>query len=84
MSTIEKLQPIIDFLTEQIDDVVPKFKSFICDYLMSEDERLKSKDEESTHLSYTGLLVELEHLTIETKLIDEKFANSMGEYVTSR
>jgi hypothetical protein len=25
--------------------------------------------------------VELEHLTIETKLIDEKFASVMGEYV---
>ena len=46
------------------------------------DERLKSKDEESTLLVYTGLLVELEHLTIETKLINEKFANAMGEYVT--
>ncbi len=46
------------------------------------DERLKSKTEESTRLVYTGLFVELEHLTIETKLIDEKFANAMGEYVT--
>ncbi len=27
-------------------------------------------------------LVELEHLEIETRLIDEKFANAMGEYVT--
>jgi hypothetical protein len=26
--------------------------------------------------------VELEHLEIETRLIDEKFANAMGEYVT--
>jgi hypothetical protein len=26
--------------------------------------------------------VELEHLKIETRLIDEKFANAMGEYVT--
>jgi hypothetical protein len=33
-------------------------------------------------LSYTGLVVELEHLKIETRLIDEKFANTMGEYVT--
>jgi hypothetical protein len=46
------------------------------------DERLKSKAEESTRLAYTGLIVELEHQTIETKLIDEKFANAMGEYVT--
>jgi hypothetical protein len=28
------------------------------------------------------LVVELEHLEIETRLIDEKFANAMGEYVT--
>jgi hypothetical protein len=28
------------------------------------------------------LVVELEHLKIETRLIDEKFANVMGEYVT--
>jgi hypothetical protein len=27
--------------------------------------------------------VELEHLEIETRLIDEKFANAMGEYVLS-
>jgi hypothetical protein len=26
--------------------------------------------------------VELEHLKIETRLIEEKFANAMGEYVT--
>ena len=37
---------------------------------------------EFTHLVYTGLVVELEHLKIETRLIDEKFANAMGEYVT--
>ncbi len=33
-------------------------------------------------LSYTGLFGGLEHLKIETRLIDEKFANVMGEYVT--
>ncbi len=48
---------------------------------VSSDERLKTKAEESTRLVYTGLIVELEHLTIETKLIDEKFASVMGEYV---
>ncbi len=31
-----------------------------------------------------GLVVQLEHLKIETRLIDEKFANTMGEYVTER
>jgi hypothetical protein len=32
-------------------------------------------------ISYTGLLVELEHLKIKTTLIDEMFAIVMGEYV---
>jgi len=45
------------------------------------DERLKTKAEESTRLTYTGFLVELEHLKIETTLIDEMFASVMGEYV---
>ncbi len=45
------------------------------------DERLKTKAEESTRLSDTGLLGELEHLKIKTRLIDEKFASVMGEYV---
>ncbi len=45
------------------------------------DERLKTKTEESTRLVYTGWLGELEHLKIKTRLIDEKFANVMGECV---
>ena len=45
------------------------------------DERLKTKGEESTRLAYTELLGELEHLNIETRLIDEMFASVMGEYV---
>ena len=45
------------------------------------DERLKTKAEESTRLVYTGLLGELEHLKIKTRLIDEKFASVMGECV---
>ncbi len=45
------------------------------------DERLKTKGEESTRLSDTGLLGELEHLKIKTRLIDEKFASVMGECV---
>jgi hypothetical protein len=44
------------------------------------DERLKTKGEESTCLVYTGLLEELEHLKIETRLIDEMFPSVMGEY----
>ena len=45
------------------------------------DERLKTKSEESTLLTYTLLLEELEYLKIETRLIDEMFASVMGEYV---
>jgi hypothetical protein len=45
------------------------------------DERLKTKAEKSTRLTYTGLLGELEHLKIETRLIDEMFASVMCEYV---
>ncbi len=37
------------------------------------DERLKAKAERSTHLVYTGLCGELEHLKIETRFIDERF-----------
>jgi len=48
------------------------------------DERLKTKAEESTRLAYTGLLGELEHLKIKTRLIDEMFASVMGEYVFSK
>ena len=46
------------------------------------DERLKIKatdSEGSTRLGYTGLLGELEHLKIETRLIDERFESVMGE-----
>ena len=45
------------------------------------DERLKTKVEESTRLVYTLLYTELEHLKIETRVIDEMFASEMGEYV---
>ena len=45
------------------------------------DERLKTKAEKSTRLAYTGLLGELEHLKIKTRLINEMFASVMGEYV---
>jgi hypothetical protein len=53
-----------------------------CIYECRCDERLQSKTKEFTLLTYTGLVVELEHLKIETRLIHEKFANAMGEYVT--
>jgi hypothetical protein len=45
------------------------------------DERLKTKGEKSTHLVYTGLLGELEHLKIKTRLMNEMSASVMGEYV---
>ncbi len=51
-----------------------------CKYECQCDERLQSKTKEFTRLGYTGLVVELEHL--EARLKNEKFANSMGEYVT--
>jgi hypothetical protein len=48
------------------------------------DERLKTKTEESTRLGLgdTGLVVELEHLKIKTRLIDEKFVSVRGESET--
>ncbi len=38
-------------------------------------ERLKAKTKEFTCLSYTELVLELEHVKIETRLITEMFAN---------
>jgi hypothetical protein len=46
------------------------------------DERLKTKNEESTRLSDTGFVVELEHLKTKTRLKDEKFASVKGECET--
>jgi hypothetical protein len=43
------------------------------------DERLQTKSKEFTRLTYTGLVLELEHLKTETRLISEWFANAMGE-----
>ena len=45
------------------------------------NERLKAKTDGSTHLLYTGLCGELEHLKIETRLIGESFECVMGECV---
>ncbi len=47
------------------------------------NERLKTKKEESTLLTDTGLVVELEHLKTKARLIDEKFASVRGECETS-
>jgi hypothetical protein len=43
------------------------------------DERLQTKSKEFTRLPHTGLVLELEHLKIEPRLINESFANAMGE-----
>ena len=45
------------------------------------NERLKTKDEVSTRLVYTGLLGGLEHLKKETRLRDERSENVKGECV---
>ena len=45
------------------------------------DEKLKTKVEESTRLAYTLLCAELEHLKIETRLINVTLVSEMGEYV---
>ena len=52
-------------------------RRFIYEYRC--DERLKTKTEESTRPADTGLVVELEHLKIKTRLKDEKFASVRGE-----
>ncbi len=44
-------------------------------------ERLKVKDEGSTRLTYTRFCGGLEHLKIETRLIDERLVSVMGECV---
>ena len=41
----------------------------------------KTRVEETTRLGYPRLVAELEHLKIETRLIEEIFASEMGEYV---
>jgi hypothetical protein len=62
-----------------IDKVRGKDKTYIW---VSVWWKTKNESEEFTRLTYTGLIGGLEHLKIETRLIDEKFANVMGEYVT--
>ncbi len=42
-------------------------------------ERLQPNTKEFTYLVYTELVLELEHLKIETSLITEMFVNVMGE-----
>jgi hypothetical protein len=40
---------------------------------------LKLSCEHDNEYDVTGLVLELEHLNIETRLISERFANAMGE-----
>jgi hypothetical protein len=43
------------------------------------DERLQTKTKRYMLLSFTGLVVELEHLKIKTRLTNEKFTSVKGE-----
>jgi len=78
------------FLPIKLDQLIVYYESIKwklqikCIYECRCDERLQNKTKEFTRLSYTGLVVELEHIKISTRLIDEKFVNTMGEYVTER
>ena len=47
------------------------------DIKIIQNGRLQTK--RFTRLSYTGLVVELEHLKIKTRLTNEKFASVKGE-----
>ncbi len=77
-------------MLEEVDNTIVYYEStnreikIRCIYECRCDERLQTKTKEFTRLIYTGWVVELEHLKIETRFIDEKFANAMGEYVTYR
>ncbi len=51
------------------------------DLYMSVGVMKRLKADGSTRLAYTGLRGGLEHLKIETRLIDERFASVMGECV---
>ena len=48
------------------------------------DYKVKLRKLHASHTLGSKFVVELEHLKIETRLIDEKSANAMGEYVTQR
>ena len=67
--------------TEYISGIIKRELKRILIYECQCNERLKDKDEGSTRLTYTGLRGGLEHLKIETRLIDEKFVSVMGKCV---
>ncbi len=60
-----------------INEAKVKDKIYICGCRCY--ERLQTKTKEFTRLSYTELVLELENLKIETRLITEMFPNVMGE-----
>ncbi len=62
-----------------IDEARAKHNTYICIYECRCDERLQTKTKRFTLLSYTGLVVKLEHLKIKTRLTNEKFASVKGE-----
>ncbi len=66
------------------DESIKRELKIRCIYECRCDERLQTKVKEFKCLVYTGLVLELEHLKIETRLIDDKVVNTMGEYVTAR
>jgi hypothetical protein len=73
--------------TAAFASLLPTF-ALNCDFLLfiiieMDKERVVKKTNIATRLTYTGLPVGLEHLKIETRLIDETFASVMGEYMCS-
>ena len=80
----ERLLPIIGSRLGCLEAVVVYYESIKRElkirgiYECRCDERLQTKTKRFT-LPYTGLVLELEHLKIETRLISERFANAMGE-----
>ena len=81
---IDMFRPIRLDHTNCLQVAIKTHSNSRCIYECRCDERLQTKTKEFTLLTYTGLVVELEHLKIETRLTDEKFANTMGEYVIER
>ncbi len=76
LTELLKLQKNGQFVFYESIKREPKIKSI---YECQCDERLQTKTKKFTRLPYTGLVLELEHLKIETRLISERFANAMGE-----
>ena len=78
MTRLSNREKIESFYYEQIKRDLKGIHICGCRY----NERLKGKTDGSMIHSYrTGLCGELEHLKIETRLIDESFECVMGECV---